>query len=312
MKLIKRTKIIKPDITYNLHVEKNNNYFANGVLVSNCHNLRGPVLKKIICDHAASIPYRFGVTGTLPKEPIDELAVKISVGQVKYEIPAHELISRGVLASLQIECIQLEEDLHSDYELYEKECKHQLTKPMSYKKFKQQYFPDYSAEKSYLQHKDSRIDWIANHVIKERDNSGNVLCFVTNIPTGRQLASKIPGSIFVNGQDVKDPKKRQEVYDMFETHNDLIVIATVHIAGTGLSINRIFTLFSIDLGKSFTRVIQAIGRGLRTSNDKQSVKFVDVCSDLKFGAKHLNDRIQYYNEAKYKYTKHIVKYDNGT
>lgn len=281
------------------------------VIVDECHNLRGPVLKNIICDHAAKLPYRFGVTGTLPKEPIDALAVKLAVGPVKFEIPAHELIERGVLASLDIKCVQLEENLTNEYDDYVAECKKNQDKSVSYKKFKEQYFPDYSTEKSYLQHNDERLEWIAEKLIEERDKHGNVLCFVTSVSVGRKLAAMIPDAICVNGQDVKDPKKRQVVYDMFETHDNLIVIATVHIAGTGLSINRIFTLFAIDLGNSFTRIIQAIGRGLRTSDDKKKVTFFDISSDLKFGTKHLNDRIKYYDEARYPYKKQLIKYQHN-
>lgn len=271
------------------------------IIVDEAHNLRGPVIKNIVCNHSAKTPYRFGVTGTLPKEPIDDLAVKIAVGSIKYEIPAHKLISCGVLADLDIQCVQLVEDLQEQYVEYEDECKKTLDKPVTYKKFKHEYFPDFSAEKSYLQHNTNRLQWIAQKMCTERDKKGNVLCLVTSIPVARKLTELIPNAICVNGQDVKDPKKRQLIYDMFETHNDLIVIATVNIAGTGLSINRIFSLFSVDLGKSFTRVIQAIGRSLRTAYDKKYVTVFDICSDLKYGSTHLNKRVEYYKEAKYNY-----------
>lgn len=275
-------------------------------LVDECHGLKGASLRSIVCDHAATMPYRFGVTGTLPKEPIDALSVNISVGFVKYEIPAHELIDLGVLAKLNIDVIQLEENLVEEYNEYVAECKG--NKPVSYSKFKDQYYPDYPAEKSYLQHNPYRTQWIADKIMTERDRLGNVLCLVGSIPIARKLAKLIPNAICVNGQDIKNPKKRQEVYDLFEVQNGLVVIATVHIAGTGLSINRIFSLFSVDLGKSFTRVIQSIGRGLRMAHDKHEIVFYDICSDLKNGNKHLKDRVVYYNEAKYPYKIQKIKY----
>jgi superfamily II DNA or RNA helicase len=277
------------------------------VIVDECHNLSGDVLKTIICDHAATLPYRFGVTGTLPKEPINALAVKISVGPVKYEIPAHVLIDRGVLAKLDIVIIQLEENLVEQYNQYVIDCI--FNKPVSYSRFKEQYFPEFSAEKSYLQYNDTRIKWIADKLMDERDVAGNVLCLVSSIPIARKLTALIPNAICINGQDVKDPKKRQEVYDLFEVQDGLIVIATVHIAGTGLSINRIFSLFSVDIGRSFTRVIQAIGRGLRKAPDKHSVTFYDICCDLKRGKTHLNERMQYYKESKYPHTVKKIKYN---
>jgi len=131
---------------------------------------------------------------------------------------------------------------------------------------------------------------------------------VDSIPFGRKLAEQIPGAIFVNGQDTKKVSDRTKVYDLFAEHDDLIVIATVNIAGTGLSINRIFNLVTIDIGKAFTRVMQAIGRGLRTASDKNSVIVTDICSDLKYSKKHIRERKNYYDEAKYKYKQHKINY----
>lgn len=277
------------------------------VIIDECHGLRGPILKNIICDYASKIPYRFGFTGTLPKEPIDKLSVHLAVGFVRYEIHAHELIDTGVLAKLNIDCIQLVENLRPQYSDYLHECGNKI-KPITYNKFKESYYPDFSAEKSYLQHKKSRLNWVANKLMAERDKKGNVLCLVSSIPVARKLANLIPNAICVNGQDVKEAKNRQKIYDLFETNNDLIVIATVNIAGTGLSINRIFTLFMLDIGKSFTRVIQAVGRSLRTADDKPDVTVIDICSDLKYGTKHLKERIEFYKEAKYPYKKQSVEY----
>jgi superfamily II DNA or RNA helicase len=64
----------------------------------------------------------------------------------------------------------------------------------------------------------------------------------------------------------------------------------------------------VDVGKSFIRVIQAIGRGLRTAEDKKSVIVTDICGDLKYSKKHLKERTNYYEEAQYKYKKHQIDY----
>ena len=283
------------------------------VIVDECHGLRGNVLQKMITEQAGKIPYRFGFTGTLPKDPIEKMAVHLSVGPERYNIQAHELIDMKVLSTLQIDIVQLDEDLTEEYEKWcEEECT--FGKPPTYKVFKDEYFPDFSTEKSYTQRKQSRIEWLANFIEEKRSQKlGNVLCLVDNITFGRKIAELIPGAIFVNGQDVKDAKKRQKVYDMFAVNDNLVVIATVHIAGTGLSINRIFNLIAIDVGKSFIRVIQAIGRGLRRDDqDKTHINFTDICSDLKYGKKHLTERIKFYKEAKYPYTKFIKEYEKTT
>lgn len=278
------------------------------VIVDECHGLRGNVLQKMITDQAGKIPYRFGFTGTIPKDAIERMAVHLSVGPERFRIEAHELIEKKVLSTVQIDILQLEENLRDEYNKWcTEEC---IGKPPTYTVFKDEYFSDFSAEKSYIQRKQARAEWIANFIETKRNQTkGNVLCLVDNIPFGRKLANMIPDAIFVNGQDVKDAKKRQAVYDLFAVNDNLVVIATVHIAGTGLSINRIFNLITVDVGKSFIRVIQAIGRGLRMSEDKNHVSFTDICSDLKYGKKHLTERIKYYKEAKYPHTKFTKEYE---
>lgn len=281
------------------------------VIVDECHGLKGNILNKILTEHAVSISHRFGVTGTLPKDPSDLMAVHIAVGMVKYQIEAKVLQSRKVLSTIQINVLQLEEDLTKEYKEF---CESELVdiKPPSYSVFKDNYFGDYSAEKSHTQRKEVRINWIADLIQTKRDsNKGNVLCLVDNISFGRKIAELVPNAIFVNGQDVKSPEKRKEIYDMFEVNNDLVVLATVHIAGTGLSINRIFNLITVDVGKSFIRVIQGIGRGLRKSHDKDHVTFTDICSDLKYGKKHLANRINYYKDAEYPCKKFKIQYENN-
>lgn len=279
------------------------------VIVDECHGLKGNVLTKLLTEHAHQMVYRFGFTGTLPKEESDRMAVHVAVGPVRFSKPANELIAEGMLSDLQINVYQLEEDLRKQYDQYiEEEC---TTAPPTYTQFKDSYFPDFATEKSYLQRKQARIEWIAQLLmLYSDDKKGNVLCLVDSIPFGRRLAECIPNAIFVNGQDVKSPAKRKEVYDMFKDRDDLVVIATVHIAGTGLSINRIFNLVFVDVGKSFIRVIQAIGRGLRKASDKDSVLVTDICSDLKYGKKHFRERVKYYDEAGYPHKKIKVSYEH--
>lgn len=278
------------------------------IFVDEVHQAKNAELQKILIDHAAKIPYRFGVTGTIPKEPSDQLLIKIALGPVRETITAVELMKRGVLAQIAIDVVQLEENLTAEYDQF---CKADMpgSTPPTYIQFKDGYFPDFASEKSYIHRKAERIEWIADLMLAKQDAAkGNILCFVDSISLGRSIASLIPGALFVNGVDMKTPKQRLKVYDLFKDRDDLIVIATVHIAGTGLNIRRIKELIGVDLGKSFTRVIQAIGRGARTAHDKTTFNYTDVCSDLKYGKRHLATRISFYKEAQYPFKKRKIDY----
>lgn len=275
------------------------------VVADECHKLKGNVLTKLINDYGKNIPYRFGVTATLPKEKSDEYAVKIAVGTVQYSIPAHQLIDEGVLSDLHIDIIQHDTNLEEQYQDFLTEC---ITLPTpTYKAFKDSYFPDWSAEKSFLQRDKHRLAWIADFVKKVRSQGkGNTLCLVNGIKFGQRLQEAIDDSVFLYGDD--DAKERKLVYDQFASEDNMTVIATVNIASTGLDIPRIFNLIFIDVGRSFTRVIQTIGRGLRKAHDKDFVNVFDICSDFKYSKGHLRERIKFYKESKYPHKKQVVQY----
>jgi len=278
------------------------------VIVDEAQGLRGPVLSKLMNVHGKHISYRFGVTGTLPEGESDATAVRVAVGSVQYEIPAHILIERGHLATLDIDIIQLSVNLKREYDAFKEEVRAdpELSRT-TYAKFKDSYFPDFTSEKQFLHSQESRLKWIAQDLInKSTLGKGNVLCLVNGVAFGKKLAELIPEATFLHGKDKKAVRK--EIYKSFADNDNLIVIATVHIAGTGLDIERIFNLVFVDIGKSFIRVIQAIGRGLRKSHDKDHVEVSDICSDLKYSKRHVARRIKHYKEAKYPHKKRKVDY----
>lgn len=271
------------------------------IIVDECHGVKGQVLQDLLNTHGKHIINRFGVTGTLPKSEIDLMAVRITIGTVLIEIPANLLMELGILSKLQIHIEQTDEDVHPQYEQF---LKNVNGKKPSYADFKNHYFSDYPAEKSYIQRHDIRQQYIINK-FEQCKQSGNTLVLVTCISLGKRLAKLIPGAIFVHGNDKK--KVRKQIYDLFATENNLLVIATANIASTGLNIKRIYNLILLDIGKSFIRVIQSIGRGLRKAPDKDFVDVYDICCDFKYGKKHLTDRMRYYNEAKYPFYKKKIE-----
>lgn len=259
------------------------------IFIDECHGAQARVLREMLSTTGKHITYRFGLTGTLPKGNADVMNIRIMLGDVRHEIPAHTLIEQGWLAKLNISILQLDDKSHLDT-------------------FNTEHLNiDYDLEREFLRTYDPRNFWIVDFLKEKSLNEhGNVLCLVNSIAYGKMLAKKIPGCKFVHGPD--KVKVRQIVYDLFETHDNLLVIATVQVAGVGISIDRIFNLIYIDGGKSFIRTIQAIGRGLRKGRDKEYVDVIDICSNLKYSNDHLNKRVKYYKEAKYPYQKYIANY----
>ena len=74
------------------------------------------------------------------------------------------------------------------------------------------------------------------------------------------------------------------------------------MAAVGINIPRIFNLVLVEPGKSFVRVIQSIGRGIRKAVDKDHVEIWDITSTCKFAKRHLTARKKFYTEANYPFS----------
>ena len=114
------------------------------------------------------------------------------------------------------------------------------------------------------------------------------------------LQSNIENSTFVSGVTKTD--ERKEHYDEIKTATNKVIIATYGVAAVGINIPRIFNLVLIEPGKSFVRVIQSIGRGIRKAEDKDHVQIWDITSRCKFAKRHLTQRKKFYKEANYPFT----------
>ena len=272
MRLIKRTEIDKPDIVYNLHVEYDHNYIVEGSVVSNCHMAKADILRSILTNNLCNAPIRWGLTGTIPKEKYEYESIFASIGHVVGGIKAHELQELGVLSQCHVNIQQL------------------IDIPE---------FRAYADEVKYLVTNSDRMRYISD-MIKEISLSGNTLVLVNRIDSGNFIINEIEEAVFIHGS-VKS-KDRKDEYDEVKTSDNKIIVATYGVAAVGLNIPRIFNLVLLEPGKSFTRVIQSIGRGIRKAKDKEFVQIWDITSTCKFAKRHLTERKKFYKEAKYPFT----------
>lgn len=249
--------------------------FLDGVvclIVDEAHSAKADALKTLLSGACAQIPIRWGLTGTIPKEDYAAQALFCCIGPVMGKLSAKELQDDGYLSQCHVNVVQME-----DYVEYK----------------------DYQQELRYLLETEARLDYIAN-LINTISDSGNTLVLVDRVEPGRQLASKIKNAVFVSGST--KGAKRKEEYAEVATSTDKVIVATYGVAAVGINIPRIFNLVIIEPGKSFVRVIQSIGRGLRKANDKDEVVIWDITSTCKFSKRHLTKRKQFYRDAQYPFT----------
>lgn len=249
------------------------------VIVDEAHSAKGNDLQAMLTGPLAHIPIRWGLTGTIPKDEVDQIRLLSCLGPVVGNITAKELQDKGVLSQCHVHIQQLDDE-HVE-------------------------FKSYADEKNYLTSDTARLKWIADKA-KELALEGNTLILIDRIETGDTLHSLIADSVFINGS-VKNAARKEE-YDSIQEANNKILIATYGVAAVGINIPRIFNLILIEPGKSFVRVIQSIGRGIRKAKDKDFVDIWDVTSTLKFSSKHLKARKTFYNDASYPHTTEKINY----
>lgn len=226
----------------------------------------------------AQVPIRWGLTGTIPKEEFEAVSLLVSLGPVMGRLAAAELQDQGVLAQCHVNVVQLVDHVE---------------------------FNNYQSELKYLLEEAGRLDAIAE-LIQRVNQTGNTLVLVDRISAGQALLERLNNAVFVSGETKSD--QRKEHYDSVAETQDKIIIATYGVAAVGINIPRIFNLVLIEPGKSFVRVIQSIGRGIRKAEDKDHVEIWDITSTCKFARRHLTKRKTYYRDARYPFTQEKLEW----
>jgi superfamily II DNA or RNA helicase len=248
------------------------------VMVDEVHMAKAEVLKTLLTRNLANAPIRWGLTGTVPKADHEFQSLRASLGEVINRVSAHELQEKGVLSNCHVNIIQTAE-------------------------WKE--FSGYAEELKFLVTDQDRMKYVGS-LIDNISKSGNTLVLVNRIDSGRQLVDLLPDSVFISGE-VKT-KDRKEEYDEIKTSDNKVIVATYGVAAVGINIPRIFNLVLLEPGKSFVRVIQSIGRGIRKAEDKDFVQIWDFTASTKYAKRHLTERKKFYKEAKYPFTIEKVKY----
>jgi superfamily II DNA or RNA helicase len=272
--LMKNTKNGVADVTIQDFIED-----VVCVMVDEVHMAKADALKSLLTGIMAKVPIRWGLTGTVPKEPFEFQALKCSLGPVISQLSASELQDRGVLAQCHVNIVQLVD--HAEFSNYQSELKFLLEEP-------------------------DRLTAIAN-LVSHVNDTGNTLVLVDRVAAGHALIERLGDrAVFVSG--ATKAGARQDEYDEVATSTGKIIVATYGVAAVGINIPRIFNLVLLEPGKSFVRVIQSIGRGIRKAEDKDHVEIWDITSTCKFAKRHLTKRKVFYRDANYPFSQEKLEW----
>ncbi len=261
------------------------------VIVDECHKVRrgnqiNDILKKIKTN------FKFGFTGTLPPDKIDQWNLIGKIGPILYEKKSIELRNVQQIAGVEIQILEI------DY----------LTKPSLSAPSSTNPTKAYDEENEFLNQSSERNRIISN-ISKKTDK--NTLVLVERITHGEALTKLIKENCpekdvyFIQGSiDVSD---RENIRQLMEINNNIICVAISKIFSTGISINNLHYIVFASAGKAKIKILQSIGRGLRLHPLKNKVYIFDIADNLRYGRKHLTDRIKLYEEEKIQYKRHRLQ-----
>jgi len=231
---------------------------------------------------------KFGFTGTLPEDKVDQWNIIGKIGPILYKKTSYELREENYLTQAKIKILKL----------FYKGCPEYL---VGEEKFNNPTL-GYNNEGDFIFESVFRneiISKIANKV------DGNALIIVDRIKHGELLEEELKKVIkdkkiyFIQGS-VK-VKAREEMRKLMEENNDIICIAIAKIFSTGINIKNLSYIILGMGGKAKIKIIQTIGRGLRKHENKKLLIIFDIADMLFYGMKHLAKRELLYIKEKIQY-----------
>ncbi len=249
------------------------------VVGDEAHLFKATTLKGIL-EKMKDTAIRIGTTGTLDGSEVHRLQLEGLFGPVKKVISSKELMDKGTIANIDIDCIIL---------------KHEKCHTMSYQE-----------EMDYLVSNDARNIFIVNLVKSLKGNTLVLFQYVEKhglILHSMMSHTDMGGNLHYvyGGTDTED---RESVREIVEQSKEDTILASYGTFSTGVNIKKIDNIVFASPSKSRIRNLQSIGRGLRKTEGKESMRLFDIADDLQYEnytLNHLKERINIYNEENFPY-----------
>ena len=261
------------------------------VIGDEAHLFAAKSLTKIM-ESLTDVKYKIGTTGTLQDTQTHKLQLEGMFGPAYFVTTSKELMDEGTLANLDIQALVLS---YCDEE-------RKLVSKMTYQE-----------EMDWIVKNERRNNFINNLV---KDLNGNTLVLFQFVEKhGKplfKLLNELDRKVFFvfGGTDAID---REKVREIVEKEKDAVIVASFGTFSTGINIKRLHNIVFASPSKSRIRNLQSIGRGLRKSDDKDSVTLYDIADDLSwkknlnYTLNHFSERINIYSKENFSYEIHSVR-----
>jgi len=258
---ITQIKAVGKERVYDIEVENSHCFYANNILVHNCHHAGSKTIVDILTN-SPNAYYRFGGSATPYREDNADLILQGAFGQKLIDVNASYLIENGWLVEPSIIFEKINHDCNLN--AYQSIYSHCITQ-----------------NEEFNAH-------VANTNKFVTENGLSSLILVQHYAQGDMIKKMLGGDVdFVTGKMSK--KKRKKAIEDLKEKRKLTMIATT-LADEGLDIPTLDMALLAGGGASGSRVNQRIGRTLRidrkssSPRDKSAVIYYD--HDVKYLKDH--------------------------
>lgn len=256
----------------------------------------GEQFEAFILQALGDCPIRVGLTGTLPeksKDPLKRARILAHIGVDSYDeldtlidVPVGDLLKGGFVSDFKVEMIEVDDIIGQ-----------QKTVEIGVDNW------EWYQEKTHMDTCTERMERIIDVIDHVWDGKNALILCKPEM--GKYISSALELDFIDQGTP---GKVRESFYQRFEHEDNYLLPATIETTGTGLSINRIFNVFLIDVGANPRYIGQGIGRGLRKDGVYDKINVYDIYTNTVFSKKQEKQRIRYYKKKGYPYFKSKLKF----
>jgi superfamily II DNA or RNA helicase len=255
------------------------------LVIDEVHKIRyGNKINKVV----EQIPalFRYGLTGTLPDDKIDQWNIFGKIGRVIYFKQSADLREQKYISQVHVAALKLN---YNNIPQFTIPSMHNPT-------------AGYEEEITWLQTNKFRNEIITKLVNKADKNT---LIMVDRIAHGEELLKVLQQNTdkavhFVHG--AVEIEEREMIRKLMEEQDNVACIAISKIFSTGINIKNLHNIIFAAIGKARIKIIQSIGRSLRKHASKKRATIFDIWDNLRYGNKHVVERLGLYDREQISYS----------
>lgn len=259
----------------------------DAIFIDECHLAKAESLNGI-GNKSTKAWFRLGLTGTLEDTKAHRLNIEAILGPAIQFVQTKNLMDRGIVADMTIDCLLLQ---YNDND-------RKLVKDSTY-----------ADEVKWIVTNNDRNEFLVKLALSTKGNTLILFNYVENHgkPLYELLLSQAGSRPvhYISGETT--PDEREAIRTCINDKSNAIMVCSVGTTAVGVSITDINNLVFASPTKSLYRTLQSIGRGLRVSAVKKTLKVFDIVDDLRWKShenhvyRHFEERVRIYKKEKFVY-----------